>query len=42
MIMCNFLAAGPTVAIVEITGTFFGVTPKSPGFNAAIAKVACK
>jgi MFS family permease len=45
MVMCNFLAAGPTVAIVEITIDFFGTPPPgpgapSPGFAAAIAKVA--
>jgi MFS family permease len=40
MMMCNFLAAGPTVAIVEITIDFFGTPPTEPGFPAAIAKVA--
>lgn len=38
MIMCNFLAAGPTVAIVEITIDFFG--PPGPAFPAHIAKMA--
>ena len=36
--MCNFLAAGPTVAIVEITVDFYG--PPGPTFPAHIAKVA--
>ena len=49
MLMCNFLAAGPTVAIVSITIDFFGTPPPIPGappnpasagFPAAIAKVA--
>ena len=40
MVMCNFLAAGPTVAIVNITIEFFGTPPMTPGFPAAIAKVA--
>ena len=45
MVMCNFLAAGPTVAIVDITIDFFGTPPPgpgmpSPGFAPAIAKVA--
>ena len=40
MFMCNFLAAGPTVSIVEITISFTGVTPQEPGFASAIAKVA--
>jgi MFS family permease len=35
---CNFLAAGPTVAIVEITVDFFG--PPGPTFTSHIAKVA--
>jgi len=35
---CNFLAAGPTVAIVEITVDFFG--PPGPTFMSHIAKVA--
>lgn len=38
MVMCNFLAAGPTVAIVEITEDFFG--PPGPTFTAHIAKTA--
>lgn len=38
MVMCNFLAAGPTVAIVEITVDFFG--PPGPTFTSNIAKVA--
>lgn len=37
---CNFLAAGPTVAIVEITLDFFPGSPKSPDFVKHIAKVA--
>ena len=40
MFFCNFLAAGPTVAIVDITIDFEGVPPPDPGFPAAIAKVA--
>ncbi|KAJ5832620.1 Major facilitator superfamily domain general substrate transporter [Penicillium riverlandense] len=35
---CNFLAAGPTVAIVETTIDFMG--PMGPDFNAHISKVA--
>lgn len=38
MFFCNFLAAGPTVAIVSITEDFFG--PPGPTFTASIAKVA--
>ena len=38
MVMCNFLAAGPTVAIVEITVDFMG--PPGPTFAKHIAKVA--
>ncbi|KAF2158264.1 MFS transporter [Myriangium duriaei CBS 260.36] len=37
---CNFLAAGPTVAIVEIVIDFSGYTPKDPQFPAAISKIA--
>lgn len=40
MFFCNFLAAGPTVAIVDITIGFTGVPPTLPGFPAAIAKIA--
>jgi MFS family permease len=40
MILCNFLAAGPTVAIVDITIDFMGVPPTDPGFIAAISKVS--
>lgn len=40
MIMCNFLAAGPTVAIVPITIEFSGIPPTSPLFAASIAKIA--
>lgn len=40
MFMCNFLAAGATVAIVDITIDFTGVPPTQPGFVAAISKVA--
>lgn len=36
--MCNFLAAGPTVAIEEIAIDFFG--PEDEHFEAHIAKVA--
>ena len=35
---CNFLAAGPTVAIVEITVDFFG--PPGPDFAKHIAKIS--
>ncbi|KAJ9635914.1 hypothetical protein H2201_000091 [Coniosporium apollinis] len=35
---CNFLAAGPTVAIIDITVYFFG--PPGPNFVAHISKVA--
>jgi MFS family permease len=38
MFVCNFLAAGPSVAIVEIAITFFG--PPGPLFNSAVAKVS--
>lgn len=52
MFFCNFLAAGPTVAIVEITIDFFGTSPPGPttplklagpmtaAFDSSIAKVA--
>jgi len=40
MFFCNFLAAGPTVAIVETTIDFTGVLPTDPAFGSAIAKVA--
>lgn len=40
MLVCNFLAAGPTVAIVDITVEFMGVPPTDPGFVAAISKVS--
>ena len=38
MVLCNFLAAGPSVAIVQITVDFFG--PPGPSFMGNIAKVA--
>jgi len=38
MVMCNFLAAGPTVAIVETTIDFFG--PPGPNFTKDISKIA--
>ncbi|KAK4539201.1 hypothetical protein LTR36_001159 [Oleoguttula mirabilis] len=38
MIMCNFLAAGPTIAIVDITIDLVG--PPGPTFVASISKVA--
>jgi len=38
MFCCNFLAAGPSVAIVETAMTFFG--PPGPAFNHAISQVA--
>jgi len=43
MMICNFLAAGPTITIVTTTLDFFpGATPggDSAGFNANVAKVA--
>lgn len=40
MFMCNFLAAGATVAIVQITIDFTGVPPTERDFPAAVAKVA--
>ncbi|KAF1357099.1 MFS transporter [Delphinella strobiligena] len=40
MFMCNFLAAGVSVAIVEVTVDFTGVPPTSPSFPAAISKIA--
>ena len=40
MFFCNFLAAGPTVAIVDITIDFFGTPPPTPAFFTSIAKVA--
>ncbi|KAF4556633.1 Hypothetical protein D9617_1g085110 [Elsinoe fawcettii] len=40
MFFCNFLAAGPSVAIVNIVIDYFGTPPTSPGFPAAIAKTA--
>lgn len=40
MFFCNFLAAGPSVAIVNIVIDYFGTPPMSPGFSAAIAKTA--
>ena len=38
MFVCNFLAAGPTVAIVDIAITYFG--PPGPTFGKSISKVA--
>ncbi|RMD45116.1 hypothetical protein DV735_g69, partial [Chaetothyriales sp. CBS 134920] len=40
MFFCNFLAAGPTVAILETTIDFTGVLPTSPTFPGAISRVA--
>ena len=40
MFFCNFLAAGPTIAIVDIVIDFEHVPPTQPGFPAAIAKIA--
>ncbi len=43
MMMCNFLAAGPTIAIVTTTLDFFPGAPPNvdpQGFSANIAKVA--
>jgi MFS family permease len=38
---CNFLAAGPTVAIVDVTATFFGPPgPQDPNFAKNIPRVA--
>jgi MFS family permease len=39
MFMCNFLAAGPTIAIVETAMDFFPDAGKA-GLNAAISKTA--
>ena len=36
----NFLAAGPTVAIVSYVMDFTGVTPDDPSFSKAIATIA--
>lgn len=38
MVMCNFLAAGPSVAIVDITIDYFG--PPGPEFVSQISKIA--
>lgn len=41
--MCNFLAAGPTVAIVTTTLDFFPASPPTvdpAGFSANVSKVA--
>lgn len=38
MVMCNFLAAGPSVAIEQIAIDFFG--PKDENYTAHVAKVA--
>ncbi|GAB7355622.1 hypothetical protein MBLNU459_g6346t1 [Dothideomycetes sp. NU459] len=40
MFFCNFLAAGPTVDIVNITIDFFGTPPMTPGFLPAVSKIA--
>jgi len=40
MFFCNFLAAGPTVAIVDVVISFTGIPPTEPGFPAAIARIA--
>ncbi|KAF2684645.1 MFS general substrate transporter [Lentithecium fluviatile CBS 122367] len=37
---CNFLAAGPTVAILEITADFYGAPQENPNFVADISKTA--
>ncbi|KAL1595316.1 hypothetical protein SLS60_010007 [Paraconiothyrium brasiliense] len=37
---CNFLAAGPTVVITEITADFFGAPPENANFVADISKTA--
>jgi hypothetical protein len=38
MFMCNFLAAGATVAIVQITIDFTGVPPYPAGFPCSYRK----
>jgi len=40
MFFCNFLAAGPTMAIVDITVDFFGTPPTNPAFVTSISKIA--
>jgi MFS family permease len=40
MFFCNFLAAGPSVALVSITIDFFHAPPPTPAFYAAVAKAA--
>jgi MFS family permease len=40
MFFCDFLAAGPSVAIVNITIDFFHTPPSTPEFSASVAKVA--
>ncbi|KAJ4989591.1 hypothetical protein SVAN01_04968 [Stagonosporopsis vannaccii] len=37
---CNFLAAGPTVVITQITADFFGAPPDNVNFAADISKTA--
>lgn len=37
---CNFLAAGPTVVITQVTADFFGAPPNNPDFIASISKIA--
>ncbi|KIW99951.1 uncharacterized protein Z518_10879 [Rhinocladiella mackenziei CBS 650.93] len=40
MVMCNFLAAGPSVAIVDITIDYFHTPPTVPAYAPAIAKIS--
>lgn len=37
---CNFLAAGPTVVMPQVTADFFGAAPVNPNFAADISKTA--
>lgn len=37
---CNFLAAGPTVVITQVTADFFGPPPENVNFVADISKTA--
>lgn len=40
MFFCNFLAAGPSIVIVDLTATFFGPPPTNPNFVSDISKTA--
>lgn len=37
---CNFLAAGPTVVITQVTADFFGGPPENANFTSDISKTA--